>query len=187
MARSRNKAGNSADSDKLPRFLEPLYINETMVLNSAAYLFKGTHTTVDSTEMAQERHSGGFGARIPGFGMMFDANVKGERSSGWEERISKQLTLGAIHMNVLDKLNELQMVTQVNIDKLQGSMALHENYVECQGILYPNDYHALLHTIDVAWPLVVDMVNGLLPILEDAQDSNSEFSDQGLVQAANAG
>lgn len=178
MARSRNNSVNPEKSNKVPRFLEPLYLNESMVLNSAAYLFGGMHTSVESTETSQTDISGGLGVKTPTFGAFLDAKVGIGHSHKWEESIKRKLTLGAIHMNVIDELGKRGMINEINLDGFQGSFPLHENYLECRGVLFPNDYHSLLHTIEVAWPLVMDLIKVLMQVNEMTSPTNPDVVDE---------
>src|SRR5689334_21110162 len=81
MARGRNQSrqrqvGRSSDvtqANKYERFLEPVYLNESMVLNCAAYLFKGVNLESERTESESQQRGVSANIGLPSFGAFFES------------------------------------------------------------------------------------------------------------------
>ncbi len=89
--------------------LEPVYLNEKMVLNCAAYLFKGVALETESTEQRATSSTGnlqlGF-KFLQNFLSPVSATGEHVRSTTSETRAARRYTLGGLHMSVLDELQE---------------------------------------------------------------------------------
>jgi hypothetical protein len=90
-------------------YVEPVYLNEKMVLNCAAYLFKGVSL---ETQVSQERSTKGKGSVSLGFKFLQDLisplsiSAEGERGVSVSEKTARRYTLGGLHMILVDALNE---------------------------------------------------------------------------------
>ena len=74
-------------------FLEPVYLNEKMVLNCAAYVFKGysLDSEVNDTAQTAQSKGGEAGLRLLGRLISIGIEAKSERSSTTDKQVSAAL------------------------------------------------------------------------------------------------
>jgi len=146
-----------SDPTRFDRFLEPVYLNEQMVLNCAAYLFKGVPLQSESGETKDSSRSLGMTLGIP-FLQEFLATPKLEvgikSGSTQESRMAHRYTAGGLHMAVLDELRQKKMIQTASPDKLPSSPGMGDAYVDFHAVLRPSDYYALIGTMKIMGPLV---------------------------------
>jgi hypothetical protein len=131
-------------------YLEPLYLNEKMVLNAAAYLFKGVDS--ESEEKFSSSSNSQANAKI---GISFlqgllgkaELGVEGKSTSANEVTTVKRYTLGGLHMTVVDELEERKDIkdfSSADINKGQ--------YIKTKAILQPVDIFQLVETLQTSAP-----------------------------------
>ena len=143
------------------RFLDLVYLNENMVLNCAAYLFRGVPTESERTEEKDSGHSASASIAIP-----LISNILGtpkleggiRSSSSEQSRAAYQYTVGGLHMAVLDELNERNMIQAASADGLKAEVGSGETYVDVHGILRPSDCYSLIGTIKIIGPLLSQVI-----------------------------
>src|SRR5258708_35243142 len=94
-------------------FLEPVYLNEKMVLNCAAYLWKGVALEIESTEKTESNKSGSISLGIPFLkSLLSPFTIAGESKKGTveENKYARRYTVGGLHMAVLDELRNKKMI-----------------------------------------------------------------------------
>lgn len=134
-------------------YLEPLYLNEKMVLNAAAYLFKGVGS--ESEEKFSSSKNSQANAKI---GISFlqgllgkaELGVEGESGSANEVTTIKRYTLGGLHMTVVDELEERK-----DIKDFSGADIEKGQYIKANAILQPVDIFQLVETLQTSAPLIV--------------------------------
>lgn len=137
-------------------YLEPIYLNEKMVLNAAAYLFKGisTETAEITNTSANSKANAKFGIKLlNGLLGKAELGVDGGISSASEIKTVKRFTLGGLHMTVLDQLeenNEIQDVSSENVGAGQ--------YIKVRAVLQPVDIFQLVETLQTSAPLIVQVL-----------------------------
>ncbi len=80
---------------KAPRFLEPIYINEPMVLNCAAYLFQGVALESEEINSKNEKRSLFAKAGIPFLSDVIGLSAGVSRESSYEAKANRRFTVGA--------------------------------------------------------------------------------------------
>lgn len=135
-------------------YIEPVYLNEKMVLNCAAYLFKGVSM---ETEVSRERTLKGKGSFSLGFKFLQDfispvtASAEGEAGRSVSEKTARRYTLGGLHMALIDALEEEALINKgQNLDIAPD----RDKFIEFDVILKPIDFFNILEAIKVAAPLV---------------------------------
>ena len=136
-------------------FLEPVYLNEKMVLNCAAYIFKGYTLESETNDATQiERNRGGkagisFLERLISIGL----DVGSKQSSTSENRSARRYTVGGLHMSLIDELHSRKMLHVVDPES-SGEDLDSIRYVEMLAELRPVDFYALIDTLRMAIPIV---------------------------------
>lgn len=147
------------DAPRVERFLEPLYLNESMALNCAAYLFSGVTLESTDTSTTEAKKALAVKAGLPFLAEFIGLSGSMSNSTVQEQQAARKFTVGGLHMNVLDALHEKNMVTTITEatdDQLDRS-AILDKYVHVQAILRPSDYYALLTLIGTLGPLLVPL------------------------------
>ena len=107
--------------------LEPIYLNEKMLLNCSSYLFDGigltqeinntnTENTNKNLKASGTIESSSFIDFIAKAGGNIDANFESQINSNYAFNTIKTLTLGALHMKSLDKLVEDKLIEDLQIN-----------------------------------------------------------------------
>lgn len=139
-------------------YVEPVYLNEKMVLNCAAYIFKGVAL---ESEVSEENTAKNKGNLSLGFKFLQDllspisASAEQEKEKTIATKTARRYTLGGLHMSLIDALNEnghLSRSLDIN------SMNSHENYVEMNVILKPIDFYSIIEALKVATPLIFQVL-----------------------------
>ena len=120
-------------------FLEPVYLNEKMVLNCAAYLWKGVALETESTEKIEMAKTGSISLGIPFLkSLLSPLTVGGEvkKGSTEENKFARRYTVGGLHMAVLDELREKKMIQDLSSANL---LTADGSYVDIKAVLRPID------------------------------------------------
>ncbi|MCY3843266.1 MAG: hypothetical protein OXH69_06945 [Acidobacteria bacterium] len=155
-------------------FLEPVYLNEKMVLNCAAYIFKGYSLESETNDTTQtERSRGGkagfnFLERLISIGL--EAGSKQSSTTG--NRSARRYTVGGLHMSLIDELHHRQMLHAIDPETL-GEDLDGTSYVEMLAELRPVDFYALIDTLRMAIPIVEKVLTSIVKPLYD-QDRGSQ-------------
>lgn len=137
-------------------YLEPLYLNEKMVLNAAAYLFKGVST--ESEEKTNRSANSKANAKI-GFSFLqgllgkAELGIEGGGSSANEVKTVKRYTLGGLHMTVVDELEEIKEIQDGSGTDFEAGQ-----YVKVKAILQPIDIFQLVETLQTSAPLIIQIL-----------------------------
>ncbi len=144
-------------------FLEPIYLNESMLLNCASYLFGGVilneeKTTQDNNENTTKGSiSGGGKFGINMFSNLVNTNADlvlehdRQRNSATETKVAKQIALGSIHQSVLEELDTLDFIYNLN-DNYINDYVNDNKYVKLKANLVPVDYFAMLQILKMIVP-----------------------------------
>lgn len=144
------------NAPKAERFLEPVYLNESMVLNCAAYLFKGYSTEAAETKTTEKRKEGGFKASVPLLADLVGLSGSTGTTSVDELQAARQFTAGSLHMDVLNFLYKEKMIKSVTAGNLDAG-GLVDTYVDVHAVLKPSEYQSLLGVIKTLGPLVAQL------------------------------
>lgn len=146
---------------KLERFLEPVYLNETMALNCAAYLFKGFPAEATSTESNEKRREAAVKAGLPFLLDFIGLSGAASQTTREERTAARKFTIGGLHMNVIDALYEKGMISTLSNDLTDAKLdqaGLGDKYVHVNAILRASDYYALLDLLSTLGPLLSQLV-----------------------------
>ena len=143
-------------------FLDPVYLNEKMVMNCAAYLFKGV-----ALESEESQKSGTEGKAKLKLGLKFltdyfsPVSAEGEiaGSKATETRATKRYTLGGIHMTVLDALHEEKHL--IPVSKFEDYSS--GRYVDVEAVLKPVDFYSILDLLKTLTPFVIQLLRDFGP------------------------
>lgn len=137
-------------------YLEPLYLNEKMVLNAAAYLFKGVNA--ESEEKTNTSANSKANVKI---GISFlqgllgkaELGVEGASFSANEVKTVKRYTLGGLHMTVVDELEENKEIQDTSGTELEAGQ-----YTKVRATLQPVDIFQLVETLQTSAPLIIQIL-----------------------------
>jgi hypothetical protein len=148
-------------------FLEPVYLNEKMVLNCAAYLFEGY--SLESERTDEQTTSGKANLQL---GLKFLQNLisplslEGDlsRSGRLETRSARRYTLGGLHMVVLDELQKRKQ-HYVKIGETTNYRDVREAYIDMEAVLKPIDLYTIIEITKTLVPLVAQILTNFGPQL----------------------
>jgi hypothetical protein len=175
------------EQTKFERFLEPVYLNEKMALNCAAYLFKGVPLESQQSDTADQRHGASASLAIPFLSELLGIpKIEGGYRSGsvQENRSAHRYTAGGLHMAVLDELNRRKMIQEFSADSLKTSAGIGETYVDIHSVLRPSDYYALIGTLKILGPLVAQVLRDFGERILAGKVDNFDFDN--LKDSVNA-
>lgn len=139
------------------KYLEPVYLNEKMVLNAAAYLFQGVRTEAEEKESAETGRHLNLSAGIEFLNGLL-GRVGGaaeiDRRKSREVTATRRYTLGGLHMTVLDELTERGALADVTPRAADDS----GGYIQTKAVLYPVDIYQLVATLQTSAPLIVQVL-----------------------------
>jgi len=167
-------------------YLEPLYLNEKMVLNAAAYLFEGVGS--ESEEKVSSSANSQANAKI---GISFlqgllgkaELGVEGKSASANEVTTVKRYTLGGLHMTVVDELEERKDIKDFSSADMEKGQ-----YIKTKAILQPVDIFQLVETLQTSAPLIVQALKHFGVKLGIQKKSLDEFLkyEKPLIQLIDA-
>lgn len=137
-----------------PGFLEPIYLNTSMVMNAAGYLFGGVATSDERTHTTGREGGGGAKAGLPFLQDIVGLAAEAKASATLAVREVRELTVGGLHMNVLDELRNQKMLKSMTIQTFEGFELEPGTYVEARVVLKPVEYHSILRLIQVVAPII---------------------------------
>lgn len=139
-------------------YIEPVYLNEKMVLNCAAYVFKGVSL---ETEVSQEKTTKGKGSVSLGLKFLQDLvsplslSTEGERGISISEKTARRYTLGGLHMTLIDALNEAGHIERnVNLDAPSN----RDQFIELDVVLKPIDFFSIIEAAKISSPLIAQIL-----------------------------
>ena len=134
-------------------YLEPVYLNEKMLLNCAAYAFKGVSM---ETEISEGKSTKAKGNIALGFKFLTDllspvsASADVERAIEFSSKTARRYTLGGLHMTLIDSLTQDGLIKKISDDNLQSPS---EDFVQLNVILKPVDLFAIIEALKISTPL----------------------------------
>ncbi|WEH91197.1 hypothetical protein PYR77_09950 [Acinetobacter soli] len=144
----------------MKELLEPIYLNEKMLLNCAGYLFDGVETSTNISQSNNDQStktiegSGGIGTNgVLEWLAKAEGNLKGtldlQNANNYSKSSTKHLTFGALHMKVLKKLYEDKL-----INKFEGfgDDLKQSPYIAIEADLQPVDFFELLQILKMLTP-----------------------------------
>lgn len=149
------------------QLLEPIYLNEKMLLNCASYLFDGIALTQEinktNTETTNKNMNGTGSVESTGF-VDFIAKAGGNINAKYESQINsnyafntiKTLTLGAIHMKSLDKLEEDSLIEELVINQDHVSEI---PFKKIKANIKPVDFFELIQLLKAITPQLKPLFN----------------------------
>lgn len=147
-----------SDDNKYQRFLEPVYLNERMVLNCAAYLFKGVPIDSQSSETSKSARDVNVSVGFPFLSEFLNIGGGGSAASVVESNSRRLFTAGGLHMEVLDELHNRKMIKNLSAINFSASSSISEAYVDMHTVLLPSDYNVLMNTLKSITPLVSQLI-----------------------------
>lgn len=171
------------DAVRHEKFLDPMYVNEKMVLNCAAYLFKGVSLEIEHDERENKERLGGIEIGIPFLKELLRTPVltgQARTISMEENRSIRRYTVGGLHMAVLDELHKRKMVRQLPGKQMSTFTQAGEAYFDIEAVLRPSDYAALIGTIKILGPLVGQLFRDFGDKL--LKQGSSDFFDHNVMR-----
>lgn len=158
-------------------YIEPIYLNEKMVLNCAAYLFKGVAMESESQEGKASSSKGNLSL---GFKFLNDlisplsASAHQSKEISSSVKTARRYTMGGLHMTLIDELNERELIDrEFNLsDKSQK-----EKFIEIDAILKPVDFYSILEAVKISAPLICQVLQNFGDKLNPKVFSNKKLRD----------
>lgn len=160
----------------MDKILDPVFLNEKMMLNTAAYLFKGIEL---QTEVTKTENVGKKGSAFLGFSFLQDLispiKVSGEMSSEnlTSLKSARTYTLGGLHMSVVDTLYERDLLKDITFSPLSVP---EKNFVGLNVVLKPVDFYQILEIVKLLKPLIFQLISDFGTKL------NSNFFNKGMMK-----
>ncbi len=144
----------------MKELLEPIYLNEKMLLNCAGYLFDGVETSTNISQSNNDQStktaagSGGIGTSgVLEWLAKAEGNLEGkldlQNANNYSKSSTKYLTFGALHMKVLKKLHEDKLIK--NFEDF-GNDLKESPYIAIEADLQPVDFFELLQILKMLTP-----------------------------------
>lgn len=145
----------------MDKILEPVFLNEKMLLNTAAHLFKGYSLKEESTQEKGKSISGDASVGVTLLSKLFSPiSIKGELSgnSASSVKSEKLYTLGGIHMSVLDELKKgsKPQIQPLNISNSEDEIR-NSSFLRADVILKPLDFYEIIQLLSLLRPLLVKL------------------------------
>lgn len=151
-------------------FLEPIYLNENMVLNCASYLFGGVVLNKETmTQRGKEKSTNGSlsaGGKlgIDIFSNLVHANTdltaqhQSQNNLTTETKVTSNIALGAIHQSVIEDLEIKDFIFDLSDENL-NTYSNNNKYVKIKATLVPVDYFAMLQIFQMVIPQLENFFN----------------------------
>jgi hypothetical protein len=139
-------------------YIEPVYLNEKMVLNCAAYLFKGVAFESEVSEGCASKNKGNLSL---GFKFLQDlispisAGAEQQKEKSHSIKTARRYTMGGLHMALIDALRDSK---DIWTPKLDEPIASQDKFVELNVVLRPIDFHSLIETLRISAPLIAQLL-----------------------------
>ncbi|WP_061011925.1 hypothetical protein [Photobacterium leiognathi] len=143
----------------MEKILEPVFLNEKMMLNTAAYLFKGVEL---QAEVTKTENVGKKGNASLGFSFLQDlispVKLSGEINSQnlTSSKAARTYTLGGLHMSVVDTLLEKELLKDITFSPLSVP---EKNFVGLNVVLKPVDFYQIIEIIKLLKPLIFQLIS----------------------------
>lgn len=169
-------------------FLEPIYLNEKMVLNCAAYLFKGYSLETEEREKSQADHTTSFKAGLTFLEKLisFGGETQTKRAEATENKSARRYTVGGLHMSLVDELHGQDMLRAIDPARLADDTDDISTYVEMSATLRPNDFYALIDTLRISSPIVGEVLKSFVRPLRERSlaEGRAQSRDMRTVQTS---
>lgn len=139
-------------------YLEPVYLNEKMVLNCAAYLFKGVSLESEVSEGETSKNKGTLSIGLKFLADLvspISANAEQQKDKSYTTKTARRYTMGGLHMSLVDTLKETHEIYTPDPNNYQE---IRGKFVEINAILRPIDFHSLVETLRIATPLIAQIL-----------------------------
>lgn len=139
-------------------YIEPVYLNEKMALNCAAYLFKGVALESEISEGQSSKNKGNLSL---GFKFLQDllspisASAEQQKEKSQTTKTARRYTLGGLHMVLIDVLRDSK---EIYTPKLDQPIEAQGKFVELEVILRSIDFHSLIETLKISTPLIAQIL-----------------------------
>ncbi|MEK8020869.1 MAG: hypothetical protein VSS75_028700 [Candidatus Parabeggiatoa sp.] len=161
-------------------FFEPVYLNERMVLNSAAYFFRGVSLESENTEEKTSANKGnvslGF-KEILNHLLPISLSAEQNKTTKVVEKTARHYTLGSLHMAVIDQLGK--DIVKLNPEAHDSLQEVQGNYVDIEVILKPIDFFTILEIVKTFFPFVVKLAETFREI-EQKNNPPSKQKNKGI-------
>ena len=169
-------------------FLEPVYLNEKMVLNCAAYVFKGYSLESETNDTTKTEHSkvGKAGFNFLERLISLGGEAGSNQSSTTENRSARRYTIGGLHMSLIDELHKLGMLHAISPESLGEDLDNSISYVETLAELRPIYFYALIDTLRIAIPIAEKVLISIVkPLYDQHRESQPEMQQVRQLQNPN--
>lgn len=137
-----------------PEYLEPVFLNDSMLYNSAAYLLEHLNQSEEVIEEISKKASVRAKLFIPFLG---GNELGGEagRDSMVQHKYTRLINSGALHMELVSKLKENGQLKILDADRIQSEISegVGEPYVAVKARLVQSDFPSVLNAISIGMPL----------------------------------
>lgn len=142
----------------MEKFLEPIFLNEKMMLNTAAYLFKGVtlEQEVTETQESNKKSKGSLGFKFLQ-DLISPLSIEGELHSknNMSSKSARIYTLGGLHMTVVEELKKKEQLESITFSPL----TIPENtFISLDVILKPVDFYQILEVVNLIRPLIIQLL-----------------------------
>lgn len=139
-------------------YIEPIYLNEKMVLNCAAYIFKGVAMEAEISKSQTTKNKGNLSVGLKFLSELISPiSLSGEHSGEKSEtsKTARRYTMGGLHMSLIDALIEQKYISK---DPDIAKIPVRDKFVELDVILKPIDFYSIIEAIKVSAPLIVQLL-----------------------------
>ncbi|GFZ87740.1 hypothetical protein GCM10011497_15900 [Elstera cyanobacteriorum] len=139
-------------------YMEPVYLNEKMVLNCAAYVFKGVslEKTTEETTSSKGKGSISLGFKfLQDFISPVSSSLEAERNKSVLEKTARRYTLGGLHMALIDALEEEKHIHKSTV---LSSDFPRDHFVQLDAILKPIDFFNIIEITKVSAPIIAQII-----------------------------
>jgi len=158
-------------------YMEPVYLNEKMVLNCAAYLFKGV--AMESEAQEGKKTSGKLNISL---GFKFLNELISPVSGGGElakeststTKTARRYTMGGLHMTLIDELNERELI---NHDFKVSESSSSSSFVQLDVVLKPVDFYSILEALKISAPLICQVLQNFGEKINQKVFGNKKLKD----------
>jgi hypothetical protein len=141
-------------------FLEPIFLNEKMLLNLAAYLFKGVsldkEITNENTKTSKVKGSVGF-KFLQDLISPVSLNAEHENINKQYSKTARIYTLGGLHMSVIDELEKAKYLENISFNPQKLPKA--NSFIKLNVILKPVDYYQIIDVLKLVKPLIIQLID----------------------------
>lgn len=137
-----------------PEYLEPVFLNDSMLYNSAAYLLEHLNQKEEVIEEISKRagvHAKLFIPFLGGNGLGGEAG----KDSMVQHKYTRSINSGALHMELVSKLKENHQLKILDADHIRSEISegVEEPYVAVKARLVQSDFPSVLNAISIGMPL----------------------------------